>query len=47
MQKSSKISKPEVGRPLVKAENEDDCWDIKQLERGMEDEEVMVVDCGK
>ena len=36
------IGNTEVGRPLIKEGNKEDWWDIEQLDRRAEEEEVMV-----
>ena len=41
------IGNTEVGRPLIKGDNREDCWDIEQLDWRAEEEEVMVGDDGE
>jgi hypothetical protein len=41
------IGNTEVGRPMTKEENRDDCWDIEQLDQRSEEAEVIPEDGGE
>jgi hypothetical protein len=41
------IENTDVGRPLIKEGNKEDYWDIEQLDRRAEEDEVMVGDEGE